>query len=197
MRLAPIIMANTRNSIENILELAKLSARETHNSTGSMAMTELLAASLWLILQGEPKENLLAKSLKLIKEPRLKNFLDVINDLHSHINDKKGSSLCDLGGYAVDCYDIAMWGLLNFDTFHYGLMGVIGLGGDTDTNGAVYGQLAGAYYGYDKIPEEWRKDIYLADELVEISDKLLELEKTPILRTRFEDDAHFSRIDPK
>ena len=195
MRLAPIIMANTKNSLENILELAKLSCRETHNSTGSMAVTELLAASLYLILNNTPKEDLLKKSLEQIKDKKLRDFLNETSDLHMRINDKKGTSLRDLGGYAVDCYDIAMWGLLNFDTFRYGLLGVISLGGDTDTNGAVYGQLAGAYYGYKNIPEEWRNDIYLADELVKISDKLTKLGKTPILKTRFEDDQHFKRKD--
>lgn len=192
MRLAPIIMANTEASVQDVLELAKLSCWETHNSTGAMATGELLAATLWLILKGEvSKEELLEESIKLVKDEKLRGFLDEVSDLHTRINDKKGDSLCDLGGYAVDCYDIAMWGLMNFDTFHYGLLGVISLGGDTDTNGAVYGQLAGAYYGYDKILPEWRDEIYLADELVKVSDELLKLKKTPILRTRFEGERHF------
>lgn len=29
------------------------------------------------------------------------------------------------------------------------------LGDDADTSGAVYGQLAGGYYGVNGIPEEW------------------------------------------
>ena len=66
------------------------------------------------------------------------------------------------------------------------MLAVIRLGGDTDTNAACYGQLAGAYYGYSKIPKEWREGVYLADELVEIADKLLEMDKCPIIRTRFE-----------
>lgn len=30
------------------------------------------------------------------------------------------------------------------------------LGDDADTVGAIYGQLAGAYYGVDAIPGEWK-----------------------------------------
>ncbi len=30
------------------------------------------------------------------------------------------------------------------------------LGRDADTVGAIYGQLAGAYYGVEEIPEDWR-----------------------------------------
>ena len=71
------------------------------------------------------------------------------------------------------------------------MMAVIRLGGDTDTNAACYGQLAGAYYGYEAIPKEWRKDVYLSDELVKIADQLLEMDECVIKRTRFEDDEFF------
>ncbi|CAF4342614.1 unnamed protein product, partial [Adineta steineri] len=33
------------------------------------------------------------------------------------------------------------------------------LGDDTDTTAAIYGQLAGACYGYEKLPE-WKEEIY-------------------------------------
>ena len=48
------------------------------------------------------------------------------------------------------------------------------LGDDADTTAAIYGQLAGAYYGIDGIPEEW-KDLIARRELVlGLSDGLLE-----------------------
>jgi hypothetical protein len=55
--------------------------------------------------------------------------------------------------------------------------------------------LAGAFYGYEAIPEEWRKEVYQANELVEIADKLLELPKCPILKARFEDSQYFKEDD--
>lgn len=32
---------------------------------------------------------------------------------------------------------------------------IVNLGGDADTIGAIAGGLAGAYYGYDAIPQRW------------------------------------------
>ena len=32
---------------------------------------------------------------------------------------------------------------------------IVNLGGDADTIGAITGGLAGAYYGYDAIPQRW------------------------------------------
>ena len=84
-----------------------------------------------------------------------------------------------------------MWGLINFDSFLYGMLGVLGLGGDADTNAAIYGQLAGAYYGYDLIPDEWKNEVYLAEDIKKIADNLCEIKKYKILRTRFEDDDSF------
>ena len=41
------------------------------------------------------------------------------------------------------------------------------LGDDADTVGAIYGQLAGAYYGVDAIPEDWKAKCSLTP-LIEI-----------------------------
>ena len=74
------------------------------------------------------------------------------------------------------------------------MLAVIRLGGDTDTNAACYGQLAGALYGYEAIPEEWRDGVHLSNELVDIAYRLLNMDECPIIRTRFEDDSHFMAL---
>lgn len=100
-----------------------------------------------------------------------------------------------LGGYIVDAFAIALWGFLHSDSFGDGMIKVIQLGGDTDTNAACYGQLAGAYYGYKAIPKEWRDGIMSGDELVALADKLFAMKKCPIIRTRFEDNDNFEEPD--
>jgi len=35
----------------------------------------------------------------------------------------------------------------------------VNLGDDADTTAAIYGQIAGAYYGVDGIPEEWLRKL--------------------------------------
>ncbi len=172
MRIAPIVIFNLEKPLEEVLEIAKKSCIDTHNSIGAIASTELMAAALYLIFKGEEKTKILEQAIQSVKEPELKGFLDRDDHLHNRIFDKTGDSLRDLGGYAIDCFDIAMWGLLNFADFEHGLLGVIRLGGDTDTNGAVFGQLAGAYYGYESIPEKWRDKVCLADEIKEIANNL-------------------------
>lgn len=55
------------------------------------------------------------------------------------------------------------------------------LGDDADTVGAIYGQLAGAYYGDDAIPKNWRSKCSLtplievfATELLHLADSMQE-----------------------
>lgn len=55
-------------------------------------------------------------------------------------------------GYVVDTLEAALWAFYNTDTFYDGLVLAINLGDDSDTVGAVYGQIAGAYYGEFNIP---------------------------------------------
>lgn len=59
------------------------------------------------------------------------------------------------GGYVVESMESALWALFTTDTFEEGLIAVVNLGGDADTNGAIFGSLAGALYGYDAIPSRW------------------------------------------
>lgn len=53
---------------------------------------------------------------------------------------------------------------------------MVNRGDDADTSGAVYGQIAGAYYGVEGIPEEWRQQLAkaeLVDSLAQgIADRL-------------------------
>ena len=71
------------------------------------------------------------------------------------------------------------------------MLEVLQLGGDTDTNCAIYGQLAGAYYGFDSIPKRWIDDLYLADEIIDLADRLTNLPSCPVLATRFEEDENY------
>ena len=174
------------------LDMAVLSCRETHNSIAAEATTALFATTLYCALHGLPKNHIASYCNRWIRNEEYDKFyFDNYGDLVDRALKNDKIALCNLGGYIVDAFAIALWGLTNFNNFKEGMMAVIRLGGDTDTNGAIYGQLAGAYYGYEAIPEEWRRNVYLADELVEIADKLLEMKKCPIIQTRFEDDKYF------
>ncbi|CAF4257633.1 unnamed protein product, partial [Adineta steineri] len=64
-------------------------------------------------------------------------------------------------GYIVQSLEAALWAFWsNKDSFEKGALDAVNLGDDTDTTAAIYGQLAGAYYGYHKLPDKWMQHMY-------------------------------------
>ena len=58
-------------------------------------------------------------------------------------------------GYVLHTLEAALWAFFSTSSFKEGAIKVVNLGDDADTVGAVYGGLAGAYYGVDAIPKDW------------------------------------------
>ena len=63
------------------------------------------------------------------------------------------------GGYVIESIEAALWCMLNTSSYEECVLKAVNLGHDTDTTAAIAGGLAGIYYGYDAIPEEWKHDI--------------------------------------
>jgi ADP-ribosylglycohydrolase len=55
--------------------------------------------------------------------------------------------------------EAALWAFGRGRSFEHGALLAVNLGDDADTTGAVYGQLAGTFYGVDGIPGRWRERI--------------------------------------
>ncbi len=51
----------------------------------------------------------------------------------------------------------------------------VNLGDDADTTGAVYGQLAGAYYGESAIPPEWRSRLAMREQIETYAERLCQM----------------------
>ena len=77
-------------------------------------------------------------------------------------------------GYVVDSLEASLWAFFTTNTFRDGAVRVVNLGDDADTVGAIYGGLAGAYYGVDAIPAEWLSKMKLLDLLKDITTKILQ-----------------------
>lgn len=72
---------------------------------------------------------------------------------------------CNNSGWCVSTLESALWALNSTDSFEEALVAAVNLGGDSDTIGAVCGQLAGAKYGYSAIPQRWLGAISRRDKI--------------------------------
>ena len=76
--------------------------------------------------------------------------------------------------HIVEVMEAALWSFSQTSSFSEGILLAVNLGDDADTTGAIFGQLAGAYYGYNEIPDHWKSQLvdralieYLALKLFE------------------------------
>jgi ADP-ribosyl-[dinitrogen reductase] hydrolase len=186
MRLAPLAMFANRKNCELILKLCAIESKITHPSSQSIECTMILGAILNKIINGERDkrkilnfENLLNESEKIIYDFIFSENQCVKNDKIENIKnvwyDGIGSDRISGDGYCVTTLEAALWAFLSTEDFESGLKRVVSLGDDSDTTGAVYGQIAGAYYGYESI--KWKNKVTWSNTILEKAEKLYELNK--------------------
>jgi len=78
-------------------------------------------------------------------------------------------------GYVVQSLEAALWAFYHSNSFREGCLLAVNLGDDADTTGAVYGQLAGAFYGEQGIPQTWRLRLAQCHLIESLAGQLLEL----------------------
>ncbi len=76
-------------------------------------------------------------------------------------------------GWAVSTLDAALWAFNTTENFADGLIAAVNLGGDSDSIGAVYGQLAGAFYGFGAIPDRWVRAIKTREKVDALIERFL------------------------
>ena len=60
----------------------------------------------------------------------------------------------------------------HFDNFEKAMIASVNHGGDSDSTGAVTGNILGAAKGYDAIPEHFKFDLQLHDVILHVADDL-------------------------
>lgn len=77
------------------------------------------------------------------------------------------------GWVAEETLGIAVYcALRHQDDFSAGIIAAVNHGGDSDSTGAVTGNILGALLGYEAIDQKWKKDLELSDVILEMADDL-------------------------
>ena len=166
MRLAPAPLAVAHNP-ELAIRSAGESSRTTHGAVECVEACRYFAGLLLAAVSGLSKAEILNNDY----EPAAAYFLG--NPLTGKVAQIASGSFAVKeppqirgSGYVIHTLEAALWAFRGTDNFRDGALKVVNLGEDADTTGAVYGQIAGAYYGADGIPSEWREKLAMR-ELIE------------------------------
>lgn len=166
MRLAPIPMFYRAAPAEAIARAAD-SSRTTHAVLEAVDACRYMAAIIAGAINGASKVELLAPRYTPApgtwdREP----LAPLINEIASGSFRDRDPPAIRGSGYVVHSLEAALWAFDRSSSFREGALLAVNLGDDADTTGAVYGQIAGAFYGVDAIPSEWRSRL-ARRELVE------------------------------
>ncbi len=172
MRLAPAALFYA-DDVEFAADWCGKSSKTTHSHRSCIDACRYYGGLIIGALKGIDKDILLYKAYHpsgLYWQPDAleQNVFDVAEGSYKSKSRKTiGSS-----GYIIETLEAALWAFYNTSTFEEGALLVVNLGGDTDTTGAVYGQLAGAYYGEAAIPKKWKEVLYKSDYIAKIATDL-------------------------
>ena len=156
----------------------------THAAPEARDACRVLAALIVGALQGREKDELLRSTF-------FESFVESVGPLSPRVAEVAAGSFARKQppairgtGYVVDSLEAALWAFAHSTSFREGALLAVNLGDDADTTGAVFGQLAGAYYGASGIPAEWRARLAKLDLIEGYAVRLFDKAIAPIGRRK-------------
>lgn len=173
MRIHPVVLylANKDMPIEEKIGIVHTMSALTHAHDRSKIGCGIYAFILWELLKNP--------SLEAVKEglAQAEQFYSGQEELkyYKRLFDKTfiitPRNKIESSGYIVSTLEAAVWCLLTTGSYRDCVLKAVNLGRDTDTVAAVSGGLAGALYGYDAIPQEWRNTLIKREYIEELCEK--------------------------
>ncbi|MCB2051355.1 MAG: ADP-ribosylglycohydrolase family protein [Novosphingobium sp.] len=165
MRLAPVAIRHWRER-SVMRDVAARQSRTTHGAPEAVdacvAFAELLADAI----EGRPRSQ--------VMRPRDYPWAGNIAPIMAGSWRGKCRDAVHASGYVAHSLEAALWCVGRTSNFSDAVLLAANLGEDADTTAAITGQLAGALYGRDGIPPEWRNKLAWADKFEDLVSKALE-----------------------
>ncbi|VUD42257.1 ADP-ribosyl-[dinitrogen reductase] glycohydrolase [Thalassocella blandensis] len=173
MRLAPAALYYL-NDPQECIDACGASSRTTHQAAECVDACRYFGGLLLGAIKGATKDELTQSVYEPYPgawktqtlEPEV---IRVATQAHLKTRDKVSST-----GYVIHTLEAALWAFANSRSFEEGAVLAVNLAGDADTVGAVYGQLAGAFYGDYNLDPTWIKKLALPSIFYAYADEILQ-----------------------
>ena len=171
MRLAPVPMYY----VEDLAKVAHFSAessRTTHGAQEAVDACRLFGVMIALALRGESKTTIQSSGHRSVLPGS--QLAPSIESIAAGSYKTKGESEIRGSGYVVESLEAALWCFHHTQSYQDAVLQAANLGDDADTTAAICGQMAGAYYGIEGIPENWLAKLAKKGYIQSVADKLYE-----------------------
>jgi ADP-ribosyl-[dinitrogen reductase] hydrolase len=163
MRLAPVVLFFHKDP-EKAIHYAGESSRTTHAAPQALACCRQWARLILMALDGRSKDEIVAAPCP---------EADPVVRAAATGCQAKPRLAIEGAGYVVKSLEAALWCFAQTASFDEGCLTAANLGDDADTVAAIYGQLAGAYYGEPGIPDSWLRVLAWSDRIRAMAEDLL------------------------
>jgi ADP-ribosyl-[dinitrogen reductase] hydrolase len=157
MRCLPVALYY--NDIEKILKITALQSVLTHYDHKATEACQFYNLLVYNYLNEKSKVSTIIEHIE--KYPEYKKVFQISK------YELKPS------GYVFHTLICSLWCFINTSSFEDAVCEAANLGGDADTIAAITGGIAGVYYGYNTIPDRWKKKILLKDKLISIAQRII------------------------
>lgn len=172
MRVAPVVIWYASDPAMAMSRAAE-SSLTTHGAASAVDACRYFAGLMVGALQGVSKEELLSPRWAPIPNAWEREPLSLaIDDVAAGSFRSKSTTEIRGTGYVVESLEAALWAFHATSNFEEGALAAANLGNDADTTAAIFGQLAGAFYGVHAIPGSWRMRLARRGVLMEFADRL-------------------------
>lgn len=152
----------------------------THGHPTGYLAAGTLASIVSMIISGESLLDAINESIRILKAE--KNNKETLNAIFKAVEMANQSpaqpdAIKDIGAgwVAEEALGISIYSALSAgDDFKKGVLLSVNHSGDSDSTGSITGNILGALYGFDFIPENWIKNLELKDLIEEIAGDLFD-----------------------
>ncbi|MCD7839613.1 MAG: ADP-ribosylglycohydrolase family protein [Erysipelotrichaceae bacterium] len=182
MRVAPAGIVC--DSISEAGKVGAIAGAITHSHPLGIIPCYVFSAIIYVLIHSDKT---IAEALDIAKQDYLNHF-DIFDQEYKNnfvslilkakelskqdINDIDAINQLGEGWVAEEALAISIYACLKYDDFADAIICAVNHDGDSDSTGAIAGNIIGAYLGYDKIPDYYKDYIEAKDILLEISDAL-------------------------
>ncbi len=163
-----------RDGVNELAKFGEESSLPTHGSDQCISACRYLAVVLAALINGEKRDVVLSPDWEALRKIHKKQPLDpLIHEIASGSFRRKQPPEIIGSGWVVKSLEAALWAFASSNSFEEAVLKAVNLGNDSDTTGAICGQLAGACWGESGIPAALRSGLAGKDLLENALGRLL------------------------
>ncbi|WP_080777336.1 ADP-ribosylglycohydrolase family protein [Chryseobacterium phocaeense] len=178
MRILPLLFYIKDFEITKRFDIVKDVSSVTHGHIRSVIACFIYLELLREIIKGKDKFEAYGEMKLSVKhfldhnpvcsQNEMDKFTRILNNKLNEFPEEKIYS----SGYVLHSLEASLWCFLNSESYSEAVLKAVNLGEDTDTTGAITGGIAGIYYGFENIPEEWINELVRKDDIGVLCEKL-------------------------